>query len=138
VADEADLLQRLWTELVARPSGPMAFRFILQPTVAAILAIRDGMKDARERRPPYFHTILNDPAQRGPRLREGLAAVGRVIGLGVAMEAIYQWRVIGAFRPLEMAIVVLLLCFVPYLLIRGPADRIARRRKTRGDTSRNA
>jgi hypothetical protein len=129
VNDDADILTRLWTELVARPSGPMAFRFFLQPIVAAILAIRDGMKDAREGRPPYFHTIIHDPVQRGPRLREGFAAVARVIGLGVAMEAIYQWRVIGAFRPLEMAIVVLLLAFVPYLLVRGPADRIARLRR---------
>jgi hypothetical protein len=138
VNDETDLLQRLWTELVARPSGPMAFRFLLQPTVAAILAIRDGMKDARAGRPPYFHTILHDPVQRWPRLREGFGAVGRMIGLGIAMEAIYQWRVIGGFRPLEMAVVVLLLCFIPYLLIRGPADRIDRRRKARGGASGNA
>jgi hypothetical protein len=131
-----EFLQRLWTDLVERPSGPMAFRFILQPAVAAILAIRDGMKDARTGRSPYFWTVLNDPAQRGPRLSEGFAAVGRVIGLGVVMEAIYQYLVLGAFRPLEMAIVVLLLAFVPYLLIRGPAARIARRK--RGDASPNA
>jgi hypothetical protein len=132
VADDVDLLQRLWTELVARPGGPMAFRFILQPVMGVIFAIRDGMKDAREARSPYFWTVLSDPVQRGPRLREGFAAVSRVIGLGVIMEAIYQWRVIGGFRPLEMAIVVLLLCFVPYLLIRGPAARVARRMKSRG------
>ena len=127
MADDVDLLQRLWTELVARPSGPMAFRFILQPVMGAIFAIRDGMKDAREDRSPYFWTVLHDPAQRRPRLREGFAAMSRVIGLGVIREAIYQWREIGAFRPLEMALVVLLLAFVPYLLIRGPAARIARR-----------
>jgi hypothetical protein len=132
VNGETDLLQRLWDELVARPSGPMAFRFILQPVMGAIFAVRDGMKDAREGRSPYFWTVLHDPTQRGPRLREGFAAMSRVIGLGVIMEAIYQWRVLGAFRPLEMAIVVLLLCFVPYLLIRGPVARIARRRKSSG------
>jgi hypothetical protein len=127
VDGETDLLQRLWDELVARPSGPMAFRFILQPVMGAIFAIRDGMKDARVGRSPYFWTVLHDPVQRGPRLREGFAAMSRVIGLGVIMEAIYQWRVLGGFRPLEMAIVVLLLCFVPYLLIRGPVARIAGR-----------
>jgi hypothetical protein len=110
----------------------MAFRFILQPVMGAIFAVRDGMKDAREGRSPYYWTIRHDPAQRWPRLREGFAAMSRVIGLGVIMEALYQWRVIGAFRPLEMAIIVLLLCFVPYLLIRGPVARIARRRKSSG------
>jgi hypothetical protein len=128
MADDPDLLQRLWTDLVARPSGPMAFRFILQPLMGAIFAIRDGMKDAREGRSPYFWTVLSDPVQRGPRLREGFAAMSRVIGLGVIMEAIYQFMVLGAFRPLEMLIIVLLLCFVPYLLVRGPAARIARRK----------
>ena len=31
--------------------GPMTFRLILQPTLASILAIRAGLKDARESRP---------------------------------------------------------------------------------------
>ena len=130
MADDPDLWQRLWTDLVARPSGPMAFRFILQPVMASILAIRDGMKDAREGRSLYLWTVLSDPVQRGPRLREGFAAVGRVIGLGVITEAIYHYQVLGAFRPLEMLIIVLLLCFVPYLLVRGPAARIARRNRS--------
>jgi hypothetical protein len=138
VDGETDLLQRLWDELVARPSGPMAFRFILQPVMGAIFAIRDGMKDAREGRAPYFWTVLTDPARRGPSLREGFVTMSRVIALGVIMEAIYQWRVVGGFRPLEMAIVVLLLCFVPYLLIRGPVARIARWRRRSGGAGGHA
>ena len=49
-----------------------------------------------------------------------------VIGLGLVMDAIYQWRVLGTFYPGEAFIVVLLLAFFPYLLMRGPVDRIAR------------
>ena len=48
----------------------------------------------------------------------------RVILLGIAMDAAYQFSVIKAFRPLEMVTVVLLLAFVPYLLMRGPARRV--------------
>jgi hypothetical protein len=44
------------------------------------------------------------------------------------MDAIYQVRVLGTFYPGEAAIVALLLAFLPYLLIRGLASRIARRR----------
>lgn len=126
MGDVADIVQRIWTDLLARPSGPEAFRFILQPLVASALAIRDGIKDARRGRAPYFWTILHDPEKRSARLRKGLAATSRVIGLGLVMDAIYQWRVLGTFYPTEALIVVLLLAFLPYLLMRGPAERIAR------------
>ena len=46
--------QRIWRNLVERPSGPMSFRFILQPSMAAIAAIHDGIKDVRTGRAPYF------------------------------------------------------------------------------------
>ena len=36
----------------------MKFRFILQPSMAAIAAIRDGLKDARTGRSPYFWAIV--------------------------------------------------------------------------------
>lgn len=44
--------QRMWSGLTERPSGPMAFRFILQPSMAAVAAptakaVRDGLHDAR-------------------------------------------------------------------------------------------
>jgi hypothetical protein len=121
-----DVIARFWDELTARPSGPMAFRFLLQPVMASVLAIRDGYKDAREGRGPYFWTIIRDPAGRWPRLREGMKAVSRVIALGIVMEAIYQYVVLKGFRPLEMVTIVLLLAFIPYLLVRGPVGRLAR------------
>ncbi len=77
-------------------------------------------------RSPYLWTILKDPARRGPRLREGIKATARVLLLGVAMEAIYQFLVLHRFRPLEMLNIVFLLAFLPYLIVRGPAARISR------------
>ena len=35
-----ETLARFWEELLSRPSGPMSFRFVLQPTMAALFAIR--------------------------------------------------------------------------------------------------
>jgi hypothetical protein len=43
------------------------------------------------------------------------------------MDAIYQLIVLKRFYPVEALIIALLLAFVPYLLIRRPAARIARR-----------
>ena len=104
----------------------MSFRFILQPAMAAIAAIHDGVKDARTGRSPYFWTIARNPRKRVGRLREGLIATARIILLGLAMDVIYQLLVFKTFYPVEALIVALLLAFVPYLLIRGPVTRVAR------------
>jgi hypothetical protein len=120
--------KRIWHDLLERPDAPMRFRFILQPLMAAIVAIRHGLNDARTGRPPYFWTMLGNPrggAQR--RLNEGLNATARIILLGLVMDAIYQVIVLKRFYPDEAVIVALLFAFIPYVIIRGPAARIARR-----------
>ena len=122
-----DIVTRQWDDLMARPTHVLAFRVVLQPVVAMMLAVRDGLKDARIGRTPYFWAILTNREERGPRLREGLHATIRVIVLALAMDVIYQVLSFGAFYPVEAAIVVFVLAFAPYLLIRGPAARIARR-----------
>ena len=124
-----DLTARFWAELVGRTTGPMMFRFILQPAMAMFYAYRDGLLDARSGRPPYLFTILTEPAERTELLAHGIKSVSRVIVLGVVMDTIYQLFVLGGrFRPLELVVVVLLLAFVPYLMFRGPFNRLARRR----------
>jgi hypothetical protein len=95
--------------------------------MVTILAIRDGLKDAREHRSPYFWTILSDPGQRADHLREGLKRVSRVIVFALVMDAIYQFMVLGRFYPGEALVIAFVLACLPYLLIRGPAARIARR-----------
>ena len=68
-----DLLIRMWTNFGGRICGPMTFRLILQPAMAALLAVRAGLKDAREGRPAYFWAALTDEGQRGALLQEGWA-----------------------------------------------------------------
>ena len=127
-----DLIIRWWMNMVGRFGGPMTFRVILQPTMAALLALRGGLKDAREGRPPYFWTILTDSANRAELLREGWKAIARVFVLAVVMDIIYQFIVVRWIYPFETLAIAILLAVVPYLLIRGPVNRIARRwrRKT--------
>jgi hypothetical protein len=124
-----DLLLRMWTDLLARPGGPFAFRLVLQPLMAVLFALRDGYKDAQTGRSPYFWTVLHEPGQRRERLREGVRATLKVVLLGVVIDAIYQFKVHGTVYPGEAFGIALLLGFVPYLLIRGPIDRIVRRRR---------
>jgi hypothetical protein len=122
-----DLLARLWENLGGRVGGPMTFRLLLQPLVASVLAARAGWKDAQTGRPPYFWTVLSNPEDRHALLREGWKAVAKVFTLALVIDLVYQVIVFGRIYPLESLIVAVLLAFVPYLLVRGPVNRIARR-----------
>jgi hypothetical protein len=121
------VFERIWENLLGRASGPMTFRFILQPIMATLAALKDGVADARDGRAPYFWTIFSDPSKRGGRLHEGLISTARVLLLGLIMDAIYQYIEFDTFHPAESVIIAVLLAFVPYLALRGLITRIARR-----------
>ncbi len=61
----SDIFIRLWNNLVGRITGPMNFRLIMQPLVAAGFAIWAGVKDARAGRPAFSGQsspiLLSDP-----------------------------------------------------------------------------
>lgn len=122
-----DYLSRIWEEILARPEGPMAFRFYLQPVMSTIYAIISGLKDAREHKPPYFWAIFTQPAQRAALLRDGWKSVRNVFLLAIGMDLIYQIMVLKGLRPVEGLVVSVVLALVPYLVVRGPVNRIARR-----------
>lgn len=131
-----DTLQRVWQNLLERPFGPMSFRFILQPIMAALTAFRDGARDARTGTSPYLWTMLTDRSETAGRLHEGLISTARILLLGLVMDVIYQAIVFETFNPGETAIVTVLLAFLPYVLLRGPAARIVgwwRARQVAGD-----
>ena len=121
-----EIFTRLWNDLIGRIGGPMSFRLLLQPTMAMIFAIRDGLKDAREGRPAYFYSLFTDPENRRSRLREGFKAVSRVFTFAIVMDLIYQAIVLRWFYPLQALIVAIVLALLPYILLRGPVNRIAR------------
>src|ERR1700756_2439613 len=82
-------LGRLWSDILDRPGGPMTFRFILQPAMALIAALRDGVHDARLGRRPYFWALIHgvrDPEGRSGRLWEGIISTARILILGVVMD----------------------------------------------------
>lgn len=116
-----------WSDLVGRLTGPMTFRLVLQPLMSMAYAVRDGVRDAREGRPLYSWDLFTGTGDSRALLREGWRAVFRVIVLGALMDAIYQLIVFRQIRLVELLIVVFVLAFLPYLLLRGPVNRIARR-----------
>ena len=119
---------RFWENLVGRVGGPMTFRLILQPIMAAIFAVRSGLKDAKEGKPAYFWALFTDSVHRGDMLRDGWKAVGKVFIFAIIIDLVYQLIAFRWFYPGEAFWVAVGLAFIPYLAIRGPVNRIARRR----------
>jgi hypothetical protein len=130
-----EFFTRVFTNLAGRVGGPMTFRVILQPLMATLLAIRAGLADARQGRPPYFWTIITDPSRRVSLLREGWKAVARVFVLAIVMDVIYQLIVERWLYPGETLIVAIVLAVIPYLLLRGVVTRIARRLRRQPEVS---
>jgi hypothetical protein len=122
-----EFITRVLMGLSDRVGGPMTFRIILQPLMAGLFAVRAGLRDAREGRPPYLWTILTDSSQRAALIREGWRAVVRVFILAIVMDVIYQLIVRRWIYPGETLIVAVVLAVFPYLLLRGPINRLVRR-----------
>jgi hypothetical protein len=125
------VFERIWNNLLDRPAGPLTLRFLLQPMMSTIFGVRDGIRDAKLERTPYFWTILTDPAKRRARLREGMISTGKIIILAIILDLIYQIIELKTFYPAEALIVAVILAFIPYVIIRGLVGRIERWRQRR-------
>jgi hypothetical protein len=123
-----DIWMRFVDNMVDRVTGPMKFRLLLQPTVASIFAIIAGLKDAKVGNPPYFWTLLTNPAQRAAMVKDGWKSVGKVFLLALALDVIYQIIVERFVYPGEAIVVAIALAILPYLILRGLITRIAARR----------
>ena len=126
-----DMWTRVGHNLIDRVSGPMKFRLVLQPTMAAIFAIRSGLADAKLGKPPYFWGLLTDSGQREAMAKDGWKSVGKVFILAMVLDAIYQLIEEHFIYPGEMLIVAFVLAIVPYLILRGLVTRMARRVEVR-------
>ena len=123
-----ETLVRVWGDLVGRVGGPLTLRLVIQPTVATLLALRAGLNDSRRGRTPYFWNILLNLDQRKDLLREGWKDVGKLFIMAVVLDTVYQLIVARWVYPFETLIVAVVLAFVPYVLVRGLASRLAQRR----------
>jgi len=121
-----DVWTRLLEHMTDRVTGPMKFRLVLQPLMAMIFAIRSGLDDARAGRPLYFWALFTDPSHRAEMLKDGWKSVGKVFVLALVLDVVYQIIATRFVYPGEALVTAVLLAIVPYLLLRGPVNRIAR------------
>jgi hypothetical protein len=121
-----EIIHRFFENLVGRLDGPMHFRFILQPAMAIFFAVLDGVKDAKLGKPAYFWAFFVYPEQRKALWKDGWKHFGKIFILAIVLDIIYQWRVQHSFYPGEMLLTALILAVIPYVLLRGPINRIVR------------
>jgi hypothetical protein len=122
-----NVVTQAWNEIAARPDGPMALRFYLQPSMAIFFAIRDGLKDARNSRPAYFWALFTDAERRKELIRDGWQSIGKIFIVSIVLDLAYQIIVLHGLRPLQTVVVATALAVVPYLIFRGPVNRVARK-----------
>jgi len=120
-----ELVDWLSNQLIGRIDGPLKFRLILQPGAAIFFAIRDGLADARRASVPYFWAIFTEPSRRMELILEGWQAIANVFLFAAAMDLIYQYLVLGSMYLGAALAIAFVLAFVPYLLMRGPINRLA-------------
>lgn len=114
--------------LLARLHGPMAFRFVLQPMMAFLLAFRDGRRDAMAGRPPFGWALLTGAGQRRALLLSAWQSVGSVMIVAALVDIVFQLMVLEGFRPGAGMVAALLLAALPYCVLRGPVNRFCSRR----------
>jgi len=122
-----ETLTRFVSDLIGRLTGPLTLRLFLQPAVAGFLAVRDGLKDAREGRPYHFWRMVTGPPEaRIRRAKETWRAVSKVFIMAVAFDVVYQWLALRWIYPIESMVTATILAIIPYVALRGVTNRIAR------------
>jgi len=121
-----DVFTRIVENLHLRASGPLHLRLLMQPTMACVLALRDGFKDARYEKPAYFWSLVTSAGRRKELLGEAIRSLTKLLLMALGLDAIFQLIALHTFYPGEAILVALLLAFVPYVLLRGPANRAKR------------
>jgi hypothetical protein len=122
--------RQFFEDIPKRLAGPGRFRFVLQPTMAIILGIRSGLADARAGWPPYVWGVLFHADQRGELVRTAFEAVVNLLMMGILLDSVFQWVLIGASYPGAALVVGPVLIVLPYSLARALSNRLIRARST--------
>ena len=117
-------------DIPKRLAGPGWFRLVLQPLVATFLGIRSGINDLRSGRPPYLSGVLFHRGLRNELLKSGFSTVINLLLMGVLLDSVFQWAILGISYPGAALVVGPMLIVAPYTVARALANRFGRLRKS--------
>ena len=95
-------------------------------------------RTAEQGKPAYFWALFTNPTARADLLRDSWKGIRRVFFFAVVMDLVYQAIQLRGFRPIETMFVATTLAIVPYVLMRGPINRIISAWQRRDRTRRRA
>lgn len=124
-----EFLSQRFAEFIGRIHGPMNVRLYVQTGVAVILAVRAGLRDAREGNAPYFWALAFNPGHRRELLQGGWKDIAKLFAAALALDVVYQLYRLHMVYPIEAIAVAILLAVVPYLLVRASVTRLLGRKK---------
>jgi hypothetical protein len=113
-------------DIPKRLTGPGRFRFVLQPLIAVVLGVAGGLADVRAGRPPYLYALILRRDQRRGLLKSGFETVLNLLLMGILLDAIFQWVILGNSHPGAALVVGPVLIVVPYVVARALSNRLTR------------
>ena len=105
-------------------TGPGNLRFVLQPLIAILLAIRDGRNDAKSGTPAFLAEMVSGSGPRGATLKVSIKATLMPFSVAVILDSILQIIIFDVWR-LQWALVVgLFLVGIPYVVVRSISNSL--------------
>ena len=105
-------------------SGPGNLRFVVQPLIAILLAIRDGRNDAKSGTPAFLAEMVSGSGPRGATLKVSMKATLMPFSVAVILDSILQIIIFDVWR-LQWALVVgLFLVGIPYVVVRSISNSL--------------
>jgi len=117
--------QAFLEDIPKRLAGPGRFRFILQPLMAIILGIINGIRDAKAGSPPYLKGLILHKGLRGELVQTGFMAVVNLLLMGILLDAVFQWIILGTSHAGAALVVGPVLIVAPYVCARSLSNRIS-------------
>ena len=119
-----DFITRFFDNLGLKVDGPMKLRFIMQPIVSLIFAVKAGLRDSKSGEVPYFWGLVSGKGERKDLLKEGWKDVGKLFVIALLLDIIAQIIILKTVYPFEAVITAIILAFIPYIIFRGIVNRI--------------
>ena len=121
-----EMLNRGVEQVLGRAIGPFHFRLVVMPTVVTILAIRAGLRDARERQSSFLWGMVTEPAQRRRCLAAARKDITMIFIVAIVLDTAYRLMVLRAFYVVQALIVAAASAIVPYILFRSSTTLLVR------------
>jgi hypothetical protein len=119
---------RFFEDLPKRLMGPGKLRFVIQPALAILFGWKAGRTDVLHGSPFLLRRLFSGAAERGVIAKETIEAIGVLLLMGILMDSVFQWILLGVSYPGAALVVGPVLITVPYAAARTLAGAVPMRK----------